>query len=148
MSPVFTHEGTSFGYGHQVLPPKYKVKLNALPVGATKTTCSLADAALLDVGYVLSHEDELVQVCGLAGITGRGHDLKDPSRYYEVHLYRGYNGSPVKRHKAATWPIEFVPRTEFEARLPRRDVATCGTCGAPDQTAGERCHYCIHVVKA
>jgi len=72
--------------------------------------CSAADANVLDVGYVLGHGDELVQVHGLAGIVDRYSYLGQPCAAFDVVLERGYNQTPKVAHGEADWTIEVAPK--------------------------------------
>lgn len=125
---LFVHSGPA-----EQAPPR-TIELRWLAPDDTEAVCSRADAAILDVGCLLSHDGEIVQVTNL-------------TLHTSVGLVRGWNGTPRKPHPTCQWIIEIAPRSELDSRPSTwNSLAGCITCGAPGQIKGQRCRYCARVV--
>jgi len=140
---MFMHRGLS------ELDLFYKIPLGPLPRDATQILVGLPHALSIDLGYVLQRGParELIQV---THVNFTAHMPPFP-----MDVTRGFNGTAIEDHPADGWLVVVTPMPDFRTAEEKardrawldRTTATCETCGAPDQLIGERCHYCIHVVR-
>lgn len=107
----------------------YRVRLSPMFAGTRTVLCSREDGAKLDLGYVLRHGDELVQVVGISGLVG--DDLGAPPPAYVVQLDRGYGESPRTEHDDwSSWDI--VNACDHDGALievPELGEVRCEKCG-------------------
>lgn len=136
--PLLVHDGIGPRF------PTPAIWISVMPSGQSHSYAyvSPSDAAMLEIGDVLSNGDELVMVRNIRHLLNHNN--------WELTLQRGYNGTASKTHKPGFWSLAFVPRREFTERRPvmASSVLQCQNCGAPGQSVSQPCHYCKVIVYA